>query len=39
MTNIIQKWNVPKGIKLSTQNITGNEIVRTYPLYMAIFLK
>ena len=39
MTNIIQKWNVPKGIKLSTQNITGNETVRTYPLYMAIFLK
>ena len=39
MTNIIQNWNVKQGIKLSSKNIAGNEIVRNYPLYMAMFLK
>lgn len=39
MTNIIQNWNVPQGIKLSSKNLSGNETVRNYPLYMAMFLK
>jgi Holliday junction resolvase-like predicted endonuclease len=39
MTNIIQNWKVPQGIKLSSKNISGNEVVRNYPLYMAMFLK
>ena len=38
MTNIIQNWKVPQGIKLSSKNISGNEILRNYPLYMAMFL-
>lgn len=39
MTNIIKSWKVPQGIKLSSKNISGNEVVRNYPLYMAMFLK
>ena len=39
MTNIIKNCKVPQGIKLSSKNIKGNEIVRSYPLYMAIFIK
>lgn len=39
MTNIIQNWKVPQGIKLSSKNISGNETVMNYPLYMAMFLK
>lgn len=38
MTNIIHNWKVQLGIKLSGKSITGNEIVRSYPLYMAMFL-
>lgn len=38
MTNIIQNWKVQQGIKLTSKNISGNEIVRNYPLYMAIFI-
>ena len=38
MTNIIQNWKVEQGIKLSAKNISGNDIVRNYPLYMAMFL-
>lgn len=39
MTNIIQNWKVPQGIKLSSKNISGNETVMNYPLYMAMFLR
>lgn len=38
MQNIINKWNVKKGIKLSSQNLGGNETVQKLPLYMAMFL-
>lgn len=38
MTNIINNWKVPCGIKLSGKNVRGNETVRNYPLYMAMFL-
>lgn len=38
MTNIIQNWKVEQGIKLSAKNISGNDVVRNYPLYMAMFL-
>lgn len=38
MTNIIQNWKVPQGIKLSSKNISGNDTVRNYPLYMSMFL-
>lgn len=38
MTNIIQNWKVQQGIKLSSKNISGNETVKNYPLYMAMFL-
>lgn len=38
MQNIISKWNVKKGIKLSSQNLGGNETVQKLPLYMAMFL-
>lgn len=38
MQNIISKWNVEKGIKLSSQNIGGNETVQKLPLYMTMFL-
>ena len=38
MTNIIKNWNVEQGIKLSSKNIEGNDVVRNYPLYMAMFL-
>lgn len=38
MQNIISKWNVKKGIKLSSQNLGGNEMVQKLPLYMAMFL-
>lgn len=37
MANIIKNWNVLQGIKLSSKNISGNETVRNYPLYMAMF--
>lgn len=38
MQNIISKWNVKKGIKLSSQDLGGNEMVQKLPLYMAMFL-
>lgn len=38
MTSIIKNYGVEKGIKLSTKNVSGNEIVENYPLYMAMFL-
>ena len=38
MTNIIKNWKVEQGIKLSGNNIEGNDVVRNYPLYMAMFL-
>ena len=38
MESIIKNWNVKKGIKLSGKNISGNDVVRNYPLYMSMFL-
>lgn len=38
MTAIIKNYGVKHGIKLSTQNVSGNESVETFPLYMAMFL-
>lgn len=38
MTNIINNWKVPFGIKLSAKNVSGNNVVINYPLYMAMFL-
>ncbi|MBO5278677.1 MAG: ATP-binding protein [Lachnospiraceae bacterium] len=38
MTAIIKNYGVKHGIKLSTQNVSGNETVETFPLYMAMFL-
>lgn len=38
MNNIVKNWNVEQGIKLSSKNVSGNDVVRNYPLYMAIFL-
>lgn len=38
MNSAIEKWNVKHGIKLSTKNVGGTEMVDSYPLYMAMFL-
>ena len=38
MANIIKNWGVAQGIKLSSRNIEGNDVVCNYPLYMAVFL-
>ncbi|GHV19346.1 ATPase AAA [Spirochaetia bacterium] len=38
MQNIIANYGVPRGIKLSTKNITTSAKVDSYPLYMAMFL-
>lgn len=38
MTTIIQNHGVEHGIKLSTKNVSGNDTVESFPLYMAIFL-
>jgi len=38
MTNIINNWKVEQGIKFSSKNIEGNDIIRNYPLYMAMFV-
>ena len=38
LTNVINNWNVERGIKLSGKNISKRQNVINYPLYMAIFL-
>ena len=38
MTSIIQNYGVEHGIKLSTKNVSGNDVVESFPLYMAMFL-
>lgn len=38
MTSMIQNYGVKHGIKLSTKNVAGNEVVESLPLYMAMFL-
>jgi len=38
MNSIINNYKVKQGIKLSAKNITVNNNVTTYPLYMAMFL-
>ena len=38
MTAIIQNYGVEHGIKLSTKNVSGNDVVESLPLYMAMFL-
>lgn len=38
MTAIIQNYGVAHGIKLSTKNVSGNDVVESLPLYMAMFL-
>lgn len=38
MTSIIQNHGVKHGIKLSTKNVSGNDVVESLPLYMAMFL-
>lgn len=38
LVSVINNWNVKKGIKLSGKNISENENITNYPLYMAIFL-
>ncbi len=39
MTSIIQNWKVQQGIKFSSKNLSGNEVVKNYPLYMSMFLE
>ena len=38
MTSIIQNYGVEHGIKLSAKNVSCNDIVESFPLYMAMFL-
>lgn len=38
MRSLIDNWQVPHGIKLSSRNVGGTETVDSYPLYMAMFL-
>jgi len=38
MNSIIQNYGIKHGIKLSTKNVGGTEIVDSYPIYMAMFL-
>ena len=38
MTSIIQNYGVEHGIKLSAKNVAGNDVVESFPLYMAMFL-
>ena len=38
MTSMIQNYGVEQGIKLSAKNVSGNEKVKSLPLYMAMFL-
>ena len=38
MLSAIENWNVKHGIKLSTKNIGGTNMVDSIPLYMAMFL-
>lgn len=38
MRSIIENWNVPHGIKLSSKNTGGVNPVDSYPLYMAMFI-
>ena len=38
MTSLIQNHGVKHGIKLSTKNVSGNDTVESFPLYMAMFL-
>lgn len=38
MPSMIQNYGVKHGIKLSTKNVAGNEVVESLPLYMAMFL-
>ncbi|HVI39402.1 MAG TPA: AAA family ATPase [Anaerovoracaceae bacterium] len=38
MTSMIGNYGVKHGIKLSSKNVVGTDIVDSYPLYMAMFL-
>ena len=38
MNSAIENWHIKHGIKLSTKNVGGSELVDSYPLYMAMFL-
>ena len=38
MTSMIQNYHVKHGIKLTSGNVGGNELVESFPLYMAMFL-
>lgn len=38
LNSVIDKWNIEKGIKLSSKNIGSKEKIDNYPLYMAMFL-
>ena len=38
MNSIIENYGVRQGIKLSAKNVGGTDIIRCYPLYMAMFL-
>lgn len=38
LNTVIDKWNIEKGIKLSSKNIGSKEKIDNYPLYMAMFL-
>ena len=38
MNSIIENYGVSQGIKMSAKNVGGTDIIRCYPLYMAMFL-
>lgn len=38
MTTLIRHYGVERGIKLSGRNVSGNDMVESFPLYMAMFL-
>lgn len=38
LNTVIDKWNIEKGIKLSSKNTGSKEKIDNYPLYMAMFL-
>lgn len=38
MTTLIRHYGVKRGIKLSGRNVSGNDTVESFPLYMAMFL-
>ena len=38
LKSAIENWNIPMGIKLSTKNISVNNNIINYPIYMVMFL-